>query len=522
MPGSGDAFVGRHGELAHLTAALEASGAGKGQLVLLSGEPGIGKTRIAAELALRAEAAGARVLWGRCHQEPGAPPYWCWTQVLRDLAEALDDLALQADLGNGAPEIAGILPELGERMPGLAPPMPPDDPAQARFRLFAALSRFLLAASRRRPMVLVLDDVHWADAASLRFLRFLAPDLADSRLLLVVTCQEDELSRQHPLSDALGDLTRSPSASRLPLSGLAAEEVGALMAATAGAAPPPALVRSLHRLTEGNPLFLREIIRFLRDRCVLAGSASRMTSPASLRIPDGVREVIGQRLNLLSPGCNDVLRVAAVIGRDFSLDLLRRACGGDSDAVPAAIDEALDARIIEEPRANNYQFTHVLIRMTLYDELRAGQRRLLHRAVVEAIEALPRRESDQARHMYRATGQTSRTTPVAVRAGIRADAMRAVEDAAAFFQAALDLMQQQAPPPALVAQMPGPGELTAREAEVLSLIAMGRTNADIALVLSIGVTTVATHVRSVLNKTGTANRTEAAALALRQGTPPSS
>ncbi|MEJ1937154.1 AAA family ATPase, partial [Nostoc sp. NIES-2111] len=329
MPETRDAFAGRLGELGLLAASLGGACAGRGSLVLLSGEPGIGKTRTAVELAVRAEGEGAQVLWGRCHEEAGAPPYWPWSQVLRDLIAALDEDALAADLGAGAPDIAEVIPELRARLPGVGPPTPTQDPAEARFRLFASLARFLLAASRRRPRVVVLDDLHWADAPSLRFLRFIAPDLGGSGLLLLGTYRENELSRRHPLSDALGDLTRSRRTSRLLHAETTQPEARDLVSMAAGTAPAPWLVHAIHAQTEGNPLFLREIVRYLRERGLLTAvaDAPRRGLPEALRIPEGVREVIGQRLTLLPPACNEVLRTASVIGRQFSLDVLLRAAG---------------------------------------------------------------------------------------------------------------------------------------------------------------------------------------------------
>ncbi len=453
MPETRDIFVGRRDELAQLEAALRDACAGKGSLALLSGEPGIGKTRTAVELALRAESEGAQVLWGRCHEEAGAPPYWPWSQVLRDLIAALDDEMLAEGLGAEAPDIAELIPDLRARLPDLGPPTPTQDPAEARFRLFAALARLLVAAARRRPRVVVLDDLHWADAPSLRFLRFVTPDLGGTRLLFLGTYRENELSRRHPLSDALGDLTRARNTLRLRLGGLGMEETGDLVSMAAGTAPAPWLIHAIHAQTEGNPLFLREIVRYLRERGLLvaATEAPRRGLPETLRIPEGVREVIGQRLNLLSPRCNEVLRIASVIGRQFPLDVLLRAAGAaDRDEVVSAIEDALDARLVEELRPGHHQFTHTLVRMTLYDELRVGERRRLHQAVGEAIEALRQDDLDAAspdlaRHFHLASsaGEADRAIDYAIRAGERADAVLAFEDAVSFFQIALDLMQQR-------------------------------------------------------------------------------
>ena len=453
MAGSDDHFIGRRQELDALRSALDATRAGQGRLVLLSGEPGIGKTRTAVELGNHAILEGAQVVWGRCHEEAGAPPYWPWAQVVRGIIQAHDDGALRDDLGAGAADIAEVVPGIRDRLTDLETASPARDPAEARFRLFDSLTRFLIAASRRQPRVIVLDDLHWADVPSLRLLEFLAPEIGDSRLLLIGSYRENELSRQHPLSDTLGGLARVAHTSRVHLSGLDWEEVRHFIALTAGIVPPAWLTRSIHTQTEGNPLFLREVVRFLRQQGQFDAALDGQTRPA-VRIPEGVREVIGRRLNLLSAPCNAVLALAAVVGREFTVDILVRAAADRAeDEVSQAIDEALDARILEETAPDRYQFTHALIRMTLYDELRSGQRRRLHRAVGEAIEALHRRDPtpvlpDLARHFHAAAlgGDVGRAIDYAIRAGQHADAVLAFEDAITFFQSALDLIEQMDDP----------------------------------------------------------------------------
>jgi predicted ATPase len=234
---------------------------------MLAGEPGIGKTRTAQELAGHAAGREAAVLWGRCHEESGAPPYWPWVQVIRAALPNADQEFL-AGLGAAAADIADIVPEIRERRPGLEPSAPLGDPAEARFRMFESIRQFLAGLCRRRTLLIVLDDMHWADAPSLRLLEFLAPELGSSRLLLVGTYRATELSRQHPLSNALGGLARVPHFARLNLAGLSAEEVQAFIA-TAVATAPSGLAKTLHDQTEGNPLFLREIVRFLEQRGAL-------------------------------------------------------------------------------------------------------------------------------------------------------------------------------------------------------------------------------------------------------------
>jgi eukaryotic-like serine/threonine-protein kinase len=166
-------FVGREAELRVLHTALGSAFAGRGQVVLIAGEPGIGKTRTSDMFAAQAEASGACILWGRCHEWEGAPPYWPWIQVLRAYLSLADEGSLIRDLGAGAADVAQVLPELRQRIPDL-PELPAMEPEQARFRLFDALATFLVNAAKARPLVVVLDDLHWADTPSLLLLQFLA------------------------------------------------------------------------------------------------------------------------------------------------------------------------------------------------------------------------------------------------------------------------------------------------------------------------------------------------------------
>jgi predicted ATPase len=210
------AFVGRQREMDELKATLEDALAGHGRLVMLAGEPGIGKTRTARELAAYAETRGAQVLWGWCYEEAGAPPYWPWLQPLRSSIQQQDPEQLSSQMGVGAADIAEIIAEVREKLPGLEAP-PALEPEQARFRLFDSIATFLKNAAQTQPLVLVLDDLHWADKPSLLLLQFLARQLAGSRLLLVGCYRDVELSRQHPLSEALAQLSREPVFQRQPL-----------------------------------------------------------------------------------------------------------------------------------------------------------------------------------------------------------------------------------------------------------------------------------------------------------------
>ncbi len=204
---AGGVFVGRQREMGDLKGCLEDALSGRGRLVTLVGEPGIGKTRTAQELATYAGLRGAQVLWGRSYEEQGVPPYWPWVQAIRTYVREKDPQQLQSEMGSGAADIAEVVSDVRERLPDLQP-APELEPEQARFRFFDSIAAFLKTASQRQPLVLVLDDLHWADQPSLALLQFVARELGGARLLIIGTYRDMELSRQHPLAEALGELTR--------------------------------------------------------------------------------------------------------------------------------------------------------------------------------------------------------------------------------------------------------------------------------------------------------------------------
>ncbi len=448
MAQGAEIFVGRRRELEALCTALDTACEGHVRLALLAGEPGIGKTRTALELTAQASKHDAVIAWGRCHEEAGAPPYRPWAQILGTVAAAQETGELRADLGAGGPDIAEIAPEIRARLPDLDPPPAAlRDPSETRFRLFGSIARFLVNHSRRRPLVLILDDLHWADAPTLRLLEFLTQEMTEGRLLVIGTYRDTDVSRRHQLSDTLGALIRVPHAIRLHLSGLDIEDVSHFATTTAGMTLPPWLTSAIHSQTEGNPLFVRELVRFLEQEGHF-DLASPAMIPRTIRLPEGIREAIGRRLNLLSATCNDVLATAAVIGHEFRLDVLTRASRPHADdAVLEALDEALAAHIVEETNPGLYQFTHTLLRITLYDELRTGERRRRHNSVGEAIEVAYRHDptpvlSNLAYH-FRAAGLGSavdRAIDYATRAGHKADAALASEEAIDLFRNALDML----------------------------------------------------------------------------------
>jgi DNA-binding NarL/FixJ family response regulator len=452
VAGGGEVFVGRERELAALGTALDQALGGAGRVVMLSGEPGIGKTRTAEMLARYAEHRDVRVLWGRCYEEPGAPPFWPWLQVIRASAESYDDARLRALLNAGGGDLAEIVPELAQRLPDLVRVERPADATQARFRLFDAIAGFWKRVAADAPHLLVLDNLHWADAPTLRLLEFLAPALGGAQLLVLGTYRDIELSRRHPLSNTLGELARDARFQRLRLAGLSLGEASRFMSAASGRPLPPDLAAAVHDQTEGNPLFLGEITRFLLQEGVLdeaAAAARAGLGPVLRRIPEGVKEVIGTRLNRLSPACNAVLANAAAIGRTFGADVLAQVDGGAEEPLSAALEEALAATVIE-PSAEPgwFQFSHALVRETLYDEIPPLRRTRLHLRIGAALETLQGRDpmsslAALAYHYCAALpgGDPRKAADYAQRAAERADQLFAYEEAARYCRLALQALE---------------------------------------------------------------------------------
>ena len=253
---AGGVFVGRQREMGELKAALEDALSGRGRMAMLVGEPGIGKSRMAEEVATYAGLRGAQVLWGRCYEEQGAPSYWPWVQAIRSHVRVRDPDALRSEMGAGAADIGEIVSDVRERLPDLEKPLSTDSPEEARFRLFDSITSFFKSASRSSPLLLILDDLQWADAPSLLLLRFVARELVGTRLLIVGTYRDVDLSRQHPLAMALGELTRESPFQRVILRGLTREDVENFLEVMTGLTAPPGLVDAVYHANRREPAVL--------------------------------------------------------------------------------------------------------------------------------------------------------------------------------------------------------------------------------------------------------------------------
>src|SRR5262249_14418498 len=302
--------------------AVEAAENGRGSLFLLSGEPGIGKTRIADRVADLAADRGLLVLWGRAFEGEGAPAFWPWVQVIRGLVDAATPSELATQLGTAGARVGQLVPEVREKLPSLPPLATVIDSEHARFLLFDAIARFLKKAAESTALMLVLDDLHWADAASLLLLEFVASELRDARVLIVGTYRDAEARQPGPLADALGTLSRLGRS--LPIRGLGKPEIAVFVERGCGTNLDATLVAALDDVTDGHPFFLDEIARLL---------AAERTLPRrldDLPLPESVRAVILRRLTLLPLETQRALAVASVIGREFESRVLERACDRDT------------------------------------------------------------------------------------------------------------------------------------------------------------------------------------------------
>ena len=395
-------MVGREVELGELTGLWEQALEGSLRVALLSGEAGVGKTRLSTELALRLHAAGATVVYGRCEEDLGVP-YQPWLEALGHLVEHLPESILEQHVNGRGGELARIVPALRERVPRCPAPRQ-SDPETERYLLYAAASGLIEDVAVQGPLLVVLDDLHWADGPTLSLLRSIVAE-APGGAMVLGTYRDSELSRQHPLSPVLADLRREQRVSRMRLGGLAVEEVLALIEAadaeqaftlTAEGKPIEVegleLARQLAEETAGNPFFTLEVIRHLRESEALARSGAdrwRLARDlAGLGLPQSVIEVIGRRVERLGRDAQDALGAAAVIGRDFDLELLGAVLEVEPDQLMDTLDGAIKGSLIEESRRRpgGLTFTHALVEHALYEDLGAVRRNRLHRSVAEALE----------------------------------------------------------------------------------------------------------------------------------------
>jgi len=394
-------FVGREPELKQLKSAFDGAMSGQGALMMVMGEPGIGKTALCEQLSTYVTLRGGRTLVGHCYEAGSLSlPYLAFVEALRSYVLTREVKDLREELGTGAADVARIISEIRERLKIKLRPQ--KDPEEERYRLLQTVTGFLSNAATVQPLLVVLEDLHDADKGTLDMLTHVSRNLAGTRLLIVGTYRDVEVDRSHPLSAALAELRRVSTYGRVLLRGLNADEVRRMLESICGHAVPWSLAEAVHRQTEGNPLFVQEVIRYLVEEGLITRKEGRWRptrdTPLEMSIPEGLRDVIGKRLSLLSPECNQLLSVASVIGREFALETLKAVAGINEDVFVNALKDAVRLSVLEERSQRGlvrYRFTHAFFRQTLYEEMIAPQRLKLHRQVARSLETLYAKRLDK-------------------------------------------------------------------------------------------------------------------------------
>jgi tetratricopeptide (TPR) repeat protein len=408
-------FVGREQELKQLQAAFDAALSGEGSLAMVVGEPGIGKTSVCEQLATYVALRGGKALAGHCYEEGSLSlPYLPFVEAMRSYVLAREPEALRSDLGTAAGDVARIVSEVTDRVPGVEL-RPAGDPEDDRWRLLQSVTSFLRNASNVQPLFILLEDLHDADRGTLDLLVHLSHNLQGARLLIVGTYRDVEVDRAHPLSTALAELRRQGSFLRVPLRGLTVDEVHRMYTAIRGQEVSWTQAEAVHRQTEGNPLFIQEVLRYLVEEGLVVRQGDRYVPQGEpgAGIPEGLRDVIGKRLSRLSDKANQLLSIAAVIGRDFRLDVLQKVAGLPEEEVDAALEEAADRALVEARQGVGtlaFRFTHAFFRQTLYEETFASRRLRVHQQVARALEEVyGRRVEEHAAELAEHYAQSTNT-----------------------------------------------------------------------------------------------------------------
>ncbi|HEY1343916.1 MAG TPA: AAA family ATPase, partial [Streptosporangiaceae bacterium] len=418
-----DMLVGRRLVIGALCSAVDAAAGGAGGVVLLAGEAGMGKTALASEAVAYAKAQGAAAVWGTCWEGDGAPGFWPWIQVVRGLARVGGDAgqAVLAELTGATGARSGVL----------------GDESAVRFRTYDAAATYLRERAAQRPLVVVVDDLHWADVSSLRLLVFLARQLHDAAVLVIGTYRDVEVAAgDHPARPLLAEL--AGQAELLQLTGLTADEVGQLVEKVCGERPPAALARAVHDRTAGNPFFAQQIAR------LLASQGAPLDRAPVTGVPPAVGDVLARRLARLSGEVVDLLAAAAVAGQRFPIATAAAIAGTATETAVRLADSAVRAAVLEPDEPGCARFSHDLFREVLYDGLPAARRSELHLALAGLLEqgaaaAATAAEIAHHRSMAWPLGDRDRAIAALAEAGREATARTAFDEAAAHLRRAVEV-----------------------------------------------------------------------------------
>ncbi|HEX8919249.1 MAG TPA: AAA family ATPase [Chloroflexota bacterium] len=434
-------LVAREAEVGRMLSVVDLVDQGSGRLLLLAGEPGAGKTRLAQEITLQVRDRGFTIAAGRCYEPQAAVPFYPFLDVLTS-AYATVSPSVRSTIPNRWPGLVQLLPSLG--MPHSDYASPPDQQ-----RLFWAVTDFLRRVAEERPLAILLDDVHWADAASIDLLQHLARHTRKDRILLLATYRDVEVGRTHPLEAALRDLEREGIVERQVVHRLAHDGTAALIASTMGETKVSrGLIDLVYGRTEGNPFFVQQVVRMLVERGDInrQGGEWNGLEEDLIDVPDTVRSVIDQRLSRLADDTQEVLQEASVLGQTFSFEDLMDMTGRDERKLERAIDDVMVIGLVREVGRDAYGFDHALTQQSLYSQISSRRRRRLHHAAAEAIQRLSvekqnARAAELARHCL-VGGDIEHALHFLIVAGDQAVKVFAHEDAATHYNAARDLAEQ--------------------------------------------------------------------------------
>ncbi len=449
-------LVDREAELAALKSALESMLSARGQVVLVAGEPGIGKTRLAEELLVYARLRGSLALVGRCYEQEASIPYLPFADMVRTGVRAIPEDRLGALVGPTASELVKVVPELSQIVPGLTT-SPPLDPDQERLRLFQSVTGFFTSLAGTQPLVLMLDDLHWADAGTLQLLRHLARSIRTHRVLIVGTYRDVELDRTRPLSAILSEMNRERLYMRVLVRGLTPSHLAAMLQSILQLRQPvsEAFRDMIYTETEGNPFFVEEVLKHLVEvgALYLEGGQWHPKPLEEIDVPQSIRDVIHRRLERVSEPCQRALGLAAIIGRRFRFEVLQAVGELREEELLDVLEEAIAVQLIKEERGpaevEEYDFVHTLIREVLYERLSLRRRRLLHQKAGEALERLYESRldavvEDLAYHFTRASQKEGLTKAVrySLEAARKSMTLFAHEQAIKYYQNAADLIEE--------------------------------------------------------------------------------
>ena len=447
-------FVGRDTERAEARRLLDQAVAGQGSLLLLGGEPGVGKTRLAEEVLAEARQRGCLALTGRCYEMEGTPPFIPWVEVVEHWARITPSAAFREVLGDAASEVAKLVPELRRTFPEIPQPIELP-PAQQRRYLFNSFLEFVERGARITPHALLIDDLHWADESTLLLLQHFAQQLERIPLLIIGTYRDVDLDIQRPFAEMLEALTRQRLAHKLALGRLDERGVAEMLKVLSNLDPPPALVTAVYTETEGNPFFTEEVFHHLAEEGRILDEQGEWRTDLrveSLEVPEGVRLVIGRRLKRLSDEARRVLAGAAIVGRSFDVGLLEALGDAEGEALETALEEAESAKVIlttSSGRELRWEFAHGLIRQTLEHSVSLMRRQRTHLRVAEAMERVygknaERFASDIGQHLYQAgvAADPEKTVRYLTLAGDQALAKGAFDEALRQLSDALSIQEE--------------------------------------------------------------------------------